>query len=151
MWFYATNGKSEVWVHQGEAWCSPDRGSLERELMCLYTFLTWWKAKLHMVRCKCIDALMWLWVVLPHDQCRDISMWFWVVLPHDQCRDILMWLWDVFPHDQCRAFWFDWGMCSHIIIYKCRDALMWLWVLLPHDQCRAIMIWLRDVFPHDQM
>ena len=45
--------------------------------------LKWWKAELHMVRCKWRDALMWLWVVLTHDWCREILMWLWAVLPHD--------------------------------------------------------------------
>ena len=30
----------------------------KRKLMCPSAFLTWWKAGLHMVRCKCRDILM---------------------------------------------------------------------------------------------
>ena len=75
---------SKVWVLQGEAWCPLDRGPLQRKLMCLLAFLTWWKAKIHMVICKCRDALMWLSVVLPHDQCRAILMWLRDMFPHDQ-------------------------------------------------------------------
>ena len=34
-------GQSDVWVLQGESWCSPDRGYLQGEAMSLCAFLTW--------------------------------------------------------------------------------------------------------------
>ena len=43
MWFYARNGQSEVWVLQGEAWCSLDRGSFQEEVMSPWAVLTWWE------------------------------------------------------------------------------------------------------------
>ena len=36
-------GQSEVWVLQGEAWCSRDRGSLQGEMMRPRAILSWWE------------------------------------------------------------------------------------------------------------
>ena len=115
-----------------------------------------------MVRCKCRDALIWLWVVLPHDQCKAI-LWenggTWSVTSNTQPRAeghsnmtvgcVLTWL-DI----SAGPFWCDCRMCSHMIRYKCwrpffgrMEAPSQLPGIL-NLGLRAFLAWLQDVFPH---
>ena len=83
--------QSEVWVLQGEAWCSLDRGSLQREVMRPRVILTWWEDWVpSMVRCKGWAILSWWEDLVP--SMSDVS---------------------------AEPFWCDCRIGSYMIRYKC--------------------------------
>ena len=131
MWFYARNGQSEVWVLQGEAGCSPYRGSLQGEMMRPRAILTWWEDQVpSMVRCKGWAILSWwedwflpcqIWVLSHSDvtvgfvptwldisvECHSLGESRYLV----SYQESSAWGWG--------PLWCDCRIGSHMIICKC--------------------------------